>query len=123
MIVPYNDKSIASPTGNAAGSAWVIAVQRSGIKVLPHIINAVVLTSALSAANLGLIHASRSLFGLASNGQAPKIFLKTNKHGLPWVGVVFAALFLPLSYLSVSSGTSQVFSWFQSITSSNLLVN
>ena len=34
-----------------------------------------------------------------------------------------AALFLPLSYLSVSSGTSQVFSWFQSITSSNLLVN
>ena len=98
-------------------------MQRSGIKVLPHIINAVVLTSALSAANLGLIHASRSLFGLASNGQAPKIFLKTNKHGLPWVGVVFAALFLPLSYLSVSSGTSQVFSWFQSITSSNLLVN
>ena len=123
LIVPYNDKSIASPTGNAAGSAWVIAVQRSGIKVLPHIINAVVLTSALSAANLGLIHASRSLFRLASNGQAPKIFLKTNKHGLPWVGVVFAALFLPLSYLSVSSGTSQVFSWFQSITSSNLLVN
>ncbi|EMG47354.1 DIP5 Dicarboxylic amino acid permease [Candida maltosa Xu316] len=123
LIVPYNDKAIASSNGNASGSAWVIAVQRSGIRVLPHIINAIVLTSALSASSLGIMQASRSLFGLASNGQAPKIFLKVNRHGLPWVGVVFGCVFLPLAYLSISSGSAQVFDWFQNITSSYLLIN
>ncbi|EMG50683.1 DIP5 Dicarboxylic amino acid permease [Candida maltosa Xu316] len=123
LIVPYNDKQIATPTGNASGSAWVIAVERAGIKVLPHIINAIVLSSAFSASSLGIMSASRALFGLAANGQAPKIFLKVNKHGLPWVGVAFACLFIPLAYLSVSSGTAQVFNWFQNISASNLLVN
>lgn len=123
LIVPFNDKQIASPTGNASGSAWVIAVERSGIKVLPHIINAIVMTSALSAANLGIINASRTLYSLASLGQAPKIFLKVNKHGLPWVGVIFGCAFLPLAYMSVSETSAEVFSWFQNITSSNLLLN
>ncbi|RCK58981.1 Dicarboxylic amino acid permease [Candida viswanathii] len=123
LIVPYTDKEIAAPNGNASGSAWVIAVQRSGIKVLPHIINAIVLTSALSAANLGIINASRTLYGLATNGQAPKIFLKVNRFGLPWVGVIFGCAFLPLAYMSVSETSAEVFSWFQNITSSNLLLN
>lgn len=123
LIVPYNDSSIASSTGNAAGSPFVIAMKRAGIRGLPHVINGVVLTSALSAANLGIIKGSRTLFALALKKQAPAIFLKVNRHGLPYVAVIFTCLFLPLSYMSSSSGASTVFSWFQAITSSNLLVS
>lgn len=123
LIVSSHDPSIASSTGNAAGSPFVIAIQRAGIKVLPDIINAVVLTSALSAANLGIIGASRALFALASAKQAPRIFLKTTKKGMPYVGVIFSAAFVPLAFMSASSTASTVFSWFQSITSSLLLVN
>ena len=122
MIVPYTDTVIAHPNGTASGSPWVRAVSLAGIKVLPHIINAVVLTSALSAANIGIIKASRNVYALASKGQLPKIFLAVNRKGLPWVAVTFACAFLPLAYMTVDSSAANVFSWFQGITSSDLLV-
>ena len=64
-----------------------------GIKVLPHIVNAVVLTSALSAANLDIIRSSRIIYALASKRQLPKIFLKVNNYGLPYVAVAFCCSF------------------------------
>lgn len=123
MIVSHTDPDISKADGTARGSAFVVAIKRSGIKVLPHIVNAVVLTSALSAANLQIIKASRTMFALASKRQLPKIFLRVNKHGLPYVAVMFACCFLPLCYMLSSSLSSDVFSWFQNITSSNILFN
>ncbi len=122
LIVPYNDKKIATGSGNAASSPFVIAFQRAGVKAVPSIINAVVLTSAWSAANLSLLEGSRNLFSLAAKGLAPKIFLKTNKFGLPYIGVIFSAFFIPLAYMSVSSKSANVFNWFQNMTSSKLLI-
>ncbi|SGZ51009.1 CIC11C00000005010 [Sungouiella intermedia] len=122
LILSSKDSAIASPTGDATGSPFVIAIERAGIKGLPSIINALVLSSAFSAANLSMVHTSRNLFALASKGQAPRIFLKTNKRGLPYYGVILAGIFMPLSYMNVSSGSSTVFGWFQSLTSSNLLI-
>ena len=104
MIVPYDDPVIAKPSGTASASPWVRAIS-------------------LSAANLGIIKASRTLYALASKKQLPKVFLKVNKHGLPYVGVTFASCFLPLAYLSVSNTSASVFSWFQNISSSAILYN
>lgn len=55
LIVPSNDENLLLATGNAAESPFVIAARRAGIKVVPSIINAVVLTSAWSAGNSGMI--------------------------------------------------------------------
>ncbi|RCK65492.1 Proline-specific permease [Candida viswanathii] len=124
MIIPYNDPAIAEGSdGTARGSPFVIAIERAGIKVLPHIVNAVVLTSALSAANLQIVKSSRTIFALASRHQLPKFFLRVNRHGLPYVAVAFSCCFLPLAYMLSSLGASTVFSWFQNITSSNILFN
>lgn len=122
LIVPYNDKLIATSTGTAKSSPYVIAIERAGIKVLPSFINAIVLTSAWSAGNIAIIEGSRNLFSLATKGQAPKIFLKTNKRGIPWVGITLISSFLPLAYMSISSTSATVFSWFQELVSSNTLL-
>ncbi|CEP62632.1 uncharacterized protein LALA0_S06e00144g [Lachancea lanzarotensis] len=122
MIVPYNDKLIATGTGTAKSSPYVIAMNRAGIKVLPHIINAIILTSAWSAGNLAIVEGSRNLFALATKKQAPQIFLKTNKRGIPWVGILFISAFLPLAYMSCSESSSEVFGWFQELVSSNTLL-
>ncbi|SCV06240.1 LANO_0H25180g1_1 [Lachancea nothofagi CBS 11611] len=122
LIVPYNDKLIASGTGTAKSSPYVIAMNRAGIKVLPHIVNAIVLTSAWSAGNLAIVEGSRNLFALATKRQAPQIFLTTNKRGIPWVGILFISAFLPLAYMSCSESSSAVFSWFQELVSSNTLL-
>lgn len=83
MIVSSNDQNLlgaqASGAPGAARSPWVIGITNAGISVLPSIINAVVLTSATSSANAFLYAGSRSLYALAQNGQAPKIFLKCTK--------------------------------------------
>ena len=73
----------------------------AGIKVLPHIINAAVFTSAFSASNSALYSASRVLFALSIRGQAPKIFSHVTKSGLPLISISFCVG--PLAY-SVSVG-------------------
>ncbi|KAI5960754.1 uncharacterized protein KGF55_004324 [Candida pseudojiufengensis] len=121
MIVPHNDPLIAESNGTASGSPWVRAISLAGIKVLPSIVNAVVLTSALSSGNLQVVKASRTIYVLASKRQLPKIFLKVNKHGLPYVAVGFTCAFLPLAYMAVSASSSNVFSWFSNVISANTL--
>jgi amino acid transporter len=59
MIVPSNDDNLLVSTGNAAESPFVIAATRAGIKIVPSIINAVVLTSAWSAGNSGMLLQTR----------------------------------------------------------------
>ncbi|QLG74681.1 hypothetical protein HG535_0G05640 [Zygotorulaspora mrakii] len=122
LIVPYNDPLLANSTGNARSSPFVIAMEGAGIKVLPHIVNALTLTSAWSAGNLAIIEGSRDLFCLATKKQAPQIFLTTSKRGIPWVGILFIAMFLPLAYMACSESSATVFSWFQELVSSNTLL-
>lgn len=121
LIVPSNNKAIANSTGNAASSPFVVAMNNAGIKVLPHIVNAAVLTSAFSAGNQAIIHGSRLLFALAVKGQAPKVFLRTTRHGIPWIGNLFCAVFMPLAYMNLSDSAADVFNWFQSLSSAKLL--
>lgn len=77
----------------------VIAASRAGISVVPHIINAVVLTSAWSSGNSGMLGSSRALYGLAREGHAPKVFLRVNRFGIPYVAVLFICCFISLGYM------------------------
>ncbi|KAK9315151.1 amino acid permease/ SLC12A domain-containing protein [Lipomyces starkeyi] len=118
MLVPFNDPLLLNSTGDgAAASPFVIAFNRAGIKALPSIINAGVLSSAFSAADSGLYSTSRMLYGLALRGQAPRIFAKTLKNGLPIVALSFSTLFVTLSYMSLSSGAQTVLNWLSNLTS------
>lgn len=82
-LVASNDPSLlrAQETGapGAARSPWVVGITHSGITVLPDIINAAILTSAVSSANAFLYSGSRYLYALAQCNQAPKIFLTCTK--------------------------------------------
>ncbi|KAH7009485.1 amino acid permease/ SLC12A domain-containing protein [Ilyonectria destructans] len=119
-IVPYNDNNLlsaqASGAPGAARSPWVIGIQKAGISGLPSIINAVILSSAISAANEWLFAGSRYLYALAQDGKTPKVFAYCSKAGIPWVCVFFTAAVLCLTFLNVSNAGSTVFNWFSSIT-------
>ena len=80
-------------------------------EVLPHIVNACILTSAFSAGNSLLFCSSRVLYGLALRGQAPRFLTYCTKSGLPLYAVLTSAAFSLLSFLSVSSGSDQAFVW------------
>ncbi|KIY45383.1 hypothetical protein FISHEDRAFT_49356 [Fistulina hepatica ATCC 64428] len=117
LLVPSTNERLNLSSGTAASSPFVIAIETAGISVLPHIINACILTSAWSAASSDLYTSSRALYGLAIAGNAPKIFAKTLSNGLPVVAIIFSSLFSLLAYMSVSSGAGTVFNWFVNMTS------
>lgn len=116
MLVAYNDKNLLQTTGTAAQSPYVIAFNNAGVKVLPHVINAGVLTSAFSAANSFLFASSRILYGLALRGQAPIILARCTKKGLPYVAILFTSCFAFIAFLSVQKTAAQVFNWLQALT-------
>ncbi|MGP0222286.1 amino acid permease [Paenarthrobacter sp. NCHU4564] len=76
------------------GSPFVQIFDGLGIPAAPHILNAVVITAALSAINSDIFGAGRILFGLAQQGHAPKSFGKISRHGVPWMTVVMVGCIL-----------------------------
>ncbi|GAA4195156.1 amino acid permease [Microbacterium oryzae] len=80
-LVPWT-----SITGEA--SPFVSIFSTLGIPFAPHILNAVVITAAVSAINSDIFGAGRMMFGLAQQGQAPAAFARTSRHGAPLVPVL-----------------------------------
>ncbi|GAA6063966.1 hypothetical protein JCM10212_004814 [Sporobolomyces blumeae] len=118
LLVPSNDPRLNLGSGTAASAPFVIAIQDAGIKALPSIINAALLTSAWSAASSDLYTSSRALYGLAINGQAPKFLRKTNRWGLPYNCVLVGVAFSLLSFMSAgSTSAGTVFGYFANMTS------
>lgn len=125
--VPYNDGELRDAFKNgrpgAAASPYVVAMNRLRIRVLPDIVNAVVLSSAFSAGNSYVYCASRSLFGLALEGKAPKILRRCSRNGVPVYCVLVVLLLSLLSFLQVSNGTAVVLKWFTSLVTASQLIN
>ncbi|KAI5919927.1 dicarboxylic amino acid permease [Camillea tinctor] len=115
MCVPYNSDELAfanSSVNNASASPFVVAIKLAHIPVLDHILNACILLFVFSAANSDLYIASRTLYGLSSDGSAPKVFRKTNANGVPVYSLVVSAAFSLLAYLNVADDAKDVFNYF-----------
>ncbi|KAJ3553181.1 hypothetical protein NM688_g3751 [Phlebia brevispora] len=117
LLVPSDDPSLNLQSKNAAASPFVIAIRHAGIKSLPSVINAALLTSAWSAASSDLYTSSRALYGLAQVGNAPAIFARASRSGLPYVALITCSLFSALAYMGINGGSGQVFGWFANMTS------
>jgi amino acid transporter len=118
MLVPYNSEDLAFATkasSSAAASPFVAAMKN--IPGLPHIINACILVFVFSAANSDLYIATRTLYGLAREHKAPRIFAKTNDAGIPIYSLGFSSLFCCLAFTSVSEGSKDVFGYFTDVVS------
>lgn len=127
IVVPYDDQTLIDAFENgepgAAASPYVISMLRLKIQVLPHIVNALVLTSAFSAGLSYLYCSSRALLGLSLEGKAPKIFTRTTRNGVPVYAVGFVLLIALLAFLQLSNSTATVLGWFVSIITASQLIN
>ena len=64
------------------GSPFVLIFHALSSNLVANVLN-VVLTAALSVYNSGVYSNSRMLFGLAKQGNAPKVLCSVNKRGIP----------------------------------------
>lgn len=130
IALPYNDKTLvgilegeSGGAGTAAASPYVIAMSNLGVTVLPHITNALLLTSIFSAGNAYTYCGTRSLYGLALEGQAPRFLLKTTKNGIPIFCLTTIMIFPCLAFLNVSSSASKVLTWFTNIITAAQIID
>lgn len=61
--------------------------------LIANALNIIVLSAALSVYNSGVYSNSRMLYGLAKQGNAPKMFMKLNKRKVPVAAILFSAFF------------------------------
>lgn len=115
ILVPYTNESLTLGDTNAGSSPLVIAAQLAGVKVLPHIINAVLLTVVLSAASSNVYSGSRIVVGLAEEHCAPMFLARTSKGGVPYYAVTFTGAFGLLAFMNLSDNGGEVFNWLLNI--------
>lgn len=84
-LIPYKQAGVTQ-------SPFVHVFQMMGIPYAADIMNFVVLTAIISAANSGLYASTRMLWSLGNEGTIPRIFAATNAHGTPVLAVIFSML-------------------------------
>jgi len=89
-LVPWNQLDL----GGLDKSPFVMIFSQMGIGWAAHLLNFIILTAALSVYNSGMFANSRMLYSLAQQGNAPKVFAKTNKQGVPIPAVLLSALLI-----------------------------
>ncbi|KDE49371.1 GABA permease [Geobacillus sp. CAMR5420] len=90
-LLPWNSASVLK-------SPFVAVLEHVGVPAAAQIMNFIVLTAVLSCLNSGLYTTSRMLYSLAQKGEAPQLFLKLSKNGVPVRAVIASTLF---AYIAV----------------------
>ncbi|KIW68285.1 hypothetical protein PV04_04242 [Phialophora macrospora] len=115
MLVPYDSEELAfanKASSSASASPFVVAVKLAGINALPGLLNGCILVFVFSASNSDLYIASRTLYGLASEGNAPRLFRRTDARGVPIYALGLSAAFGLLAFMNVSDDSKTVFGYF-----------
>jgi len=103
-IIPFTSAGLET-------SPFTMVFEKAGIAGAASLINAIILTSVLSAGNSGMYASSRMLFSMAKEGMAPKIFAKTNKRGVPINAIILTTLVASACFLTGIVAESTVYVW------------
>jgi amino acid transporter len=115
MLVPFNSKELAfatKATSSANASPFVVAIKLAQIPDLPGILNGCIVLFVFSAANSDLYIATRTIYGLAREGSAPRLLAKTDNRGVPIYALALSTLFCLLAYMNVADDSKVVFGYF-----------
>jgi AAT family amino acid transporter len=77
--------------------------------------NTVILSTVLSAGNHALFAGTRILYSLAISSQAPKIFARTSKGGVPWPALFATSSGCALLFATSAVGKGELWFWLQNL--------
>lgn len=96
-------------------SPFVQVFSVTGLPGAAHIMNFVLLTAVLSAANSGIYATSRTLFSMAQSGVAPAGLAKISRKGIPFVGIMLTSLCILVGVFLAYLTPSEVISYLMTI--------
>jgi amino acid transporter len=116
VLVPYTDSRLLG-TSTIAASPFVIAMNDAGIKVLPDILNVVILVGLCAIGAESLYISSRISTAMARMHMFPAIFGRIDSKGRPYMSLLIAmVLSTIMTYINCSNTGAVIFTWFSSIT-------
>ncbi|WP_119342675.1 amino acid permease [Facilibium subflavum] len=117
FLVPYTASWLANPNSNVAMSPFTMVFDNAGFSYAASLVNVVLVTAVLSAANSCVYTSSRTLWYLAKSKQAPKFFAQTNHKGTPVWGILITALMGAAFFLASFISNGIVFNWLINLIS------
>jgi lysine-specific permease len=109
LLIPYTNPSLQGD--NVMVSPFTLIFEKAGVAFAASLMNAVILTAVLSAGNSSLYASTRMLYSMAKDGQAPRIFAKLNKRGVPVAGMILTCSIGMLAFLASVFGDGKVYIW------------
>ena len=117
LLLPYTDPHLlAGEVTDVAVSPFTLVLKRAGVAGAAAVMNAVILTSVLSAGNSGLYASTRMLYALAGEGKAPRIFGRTNRRGVPVPALIVTTLVGAACFATSLVGSGQAYTWLVNIS-------
>jgi lysine-specific permease len=113
LLIPYNNPNLLS--NDIMVSPFTLVFKKAGIAFAAALMNAVILTAILSAGNSSLYASTRMLYAMAKEGQAPRIFTKLNKRGVPVAAIFLTTIIGMLAFLSSIFGNGIVYVWLMNL--------
>jgi AAT family amino acid transporter len=114
-LIPWNEVG-------AGQSPFVTVLSAVGLSQGAHIMNFIMLTAVISAANSGVYATSRMLYSLASDGEAPRLFTRLSGQGVPIYSLVASSFCLLIGACVAFIAPEHVFQILMSIPGFAVLV-
>ena len=112
LIIPYTHPNLLKgDLENIGVSPFTLVFEKAGLAIAASVMNAVILTSVLSAGNSGMYASSRVLYALARDGKAPRFLGKLNKRGIPMNALLITTAVGMLAFLASLFGDGVVYTW------------
>lgn len=118
LLVPYNSSQLMGSSSHegAPVSPYVIAVSSHGVRIIPHMINTVILCAVLSVGNAALYSSSRTFYSLAQQGFAPKWFDYIDRNNRPIRAMLVSILIGFFSFIAAYKNQESIFTWLLSLS-------
>ncbi|MGO3375664.1 amino acid permease [Brochothrix thermosphacta] len=100
-IIPYTSPDLLGGSEtNVAMSPFTLIFKNAGLAMAAGVMNAIILTSVLSAGNSGMYASTRMLMAMGQSGQAPRRMGRVNKRGIPMNALIFTGIVAGLALLT-----------------------
>ncbi|MFZ9034959.1 MAG: amino acid permease [Francisellaceae bacterium] len=117
FLIPYTSNILVNPDSSVAMSPFTIVFKNAGLQSAASIMNAVILIAILSACNASMYSATRILWHLGKTKQAPRLFARVNRKGIPMNALYITAILGCFFFLTSFFQNGAVFIWLVNISS------
>ncbi|KAA9002094.1 amino acid permease [Paenibacillus spiritus] len=112
MIIPYTNPDLLRGGVDDIGvSPFTIVFNKAGLAIAASVMNAVILSSVLSAGNSGMYAATRVLYAMAQDRMAPRALGRLTRRGVPLNALLVTTAVGMLAFLASLFGDGTVYTW------------